>query len=101
MKAVICVPSPKTDQSALIAALSQQKIAGAGLDVFDVEPLPQDHPFRRLANTVITPHLGYVTQEAYQVMFANAIENIQAWLRGDPTRIINPAVFDRSNLRKP
>lgn len=92
---------PIVNESALVAALSQKKIAGAGLDVFDVEPLPLGHPFRQLQNTVITPHLGYVTQEAYQAMFANAVENILTWLHGDPTRIINPAVFDRSNLRKP
>lgn len=92
---------PIVNESALLAALSQKKIAGAGLDVFDVEPLPLGHPFRQLQNTVITPHLGYVTQEAYQAMFANAVENILTWLQGDPTRIINPAVFDRSNLRKP
>jgi len=92
---------PIVNESALIAALSEQKIAGAGLDVFDVEPLPQDHPFRRLPNTVVTPHLGYVTQEAYGAMFANAIENIQTWLTGDPTRIINSAVFESPDLRKP
>ena len=92
---------PIVNESALVEALSARKIAGAGLDVFDVEPLPAEHPLRRLPNTVITPHLGYVTQEAYQVMFANAVENIQTWLAGDPTRIINPAVLDRPNLRKP
>lgn len=92
---------PIVNESALIAALSGQRIAGAGLDVFDVEPLPQNHPLRQLQNTVITPHLGYVTQEAYQAMFGNAVENIQTWVTGDPSRIINPAVFDSPNLRKP
>src|SRR5437773_12514535 len=91
---------PIVNEQALIAALSERKLAGAGLDVFDVEPLPADHPFRRLENTVITPHLGYVTQEAYQVMFGQAVENIQSWLEGDPVRIINSAVLDRPNLRK-
>jgi phosphoglycerate dehydrogenase-like enzyme len=90
---------PIVNESALIAALSEKQIAGAGLDVFETEPLPQNHPFRQLPNTVITPHLGYVTREAYGTMFANAVENIQTWLAGDPTRIINPAVFDRPNLR--
>ena len=89
------------NEAALVAALSGQRIAGAGLDVFDVEPLPEDHLFRRLSNTVVTPHLGYVTMEAYGVMFAHAIENIQTWLQGDATRIINPTVFDRPNFRKP
>ncbi|MPZ14991.1 MAG: D-2-hydroxyacid dehydrogenase family protein [Chloroflexi bacterium] len=92
---------PIVNEAALVAALSERKISGAGLDVFDVEPLPPDHPLRRLPNTVITPHLGYVTQEAYTVMFTHAIENILTWLAGDPTRIINPAVFDRPNLRRP
>src|SRR5437773_10362441 len=90
---------PIVNESALIAALSEKKIAGAGLDVFEVEPLPADHPFRRLENTVITPHLGYVTVEAYRAMFANAVENIQTWLAGDPTRVINPAVLDSPKLR--
>ena len=92
---------PIVNEQALIAALSEKRIAGAGLDVFDVEPLPQDHPFRELQNTVITPHLGYVTEDAYKAIFRNAVENIQTWLQGDPTRIINPAVFDSPNLRKP
>ena len=91
---------PIVNEGALIEALAQKKIAGAGLDVFDVEPLPQDHPFRRLQNTVVTPHLGYVTKEAYQGMFSNAIENIQTWLQGDPSRVINAAVLDKPNLRK-
>lgn len=92
---------PIVKESDLIEALAQRKIAGAGLDVFDVEPLPQDHPFRRLQNTVVTPHLGYVTKEAYANMFSNVVENIDTWLRGDPTRIINQAVLDEPNLRKP
>jgi phosphoglycerate dehydrogenase-like enzyme len=92
---------PIVNEATLVAALRDRKIAGAGLDVFDVEPLPQDHPLRRLPNTVITPHLGYVTQEGYAVMYAHAIENIQTWLTGDPTRIINPAVFVSPNLRTP
>ena len=92
---------PIVNEAALITALSERRIAGAGLDVFDVEPLPQDHPLRRLENTVVTPHLGYVTQEAYRAMFSNAVENIQSWLAGDPTRIINTAVFDRPNVRQP
>lgn len=91
---------PIVNEPALIAALSEKKIAGAGLDVFETEPLPQNHPFRQLQNTVITPHLGYVTREAYGAMFANAVENIQTWLAGDPARIINPTVFDNPNLRK-
>ena len=66
------------------------RIAGAGLDVFDVEPLPADHPFRKLPNTVITPHLGYVTEETYRIFYGHALEDIQAFLRGAPTRVLRP-----------
>ena len=68
-----------------------QKIAGAGLDVFDVEPLPVDHPFRKLDNVVLTPHLGYVTAENYKRFYGQMVENIRAWLDGKPIRVIPPA----------
>jgi phosphoglycerate dehydrogenase-like enzyme len=90
---------PIVDEGALVQALETRAIAGAGLDVFDVEPLPLNHPLRRLENTVITPHLGYVTQEAYSVMFIQAVENIQAFLAGDPVRVINADVLESPNLR--
>lgn len=70
----------------LIAALRARRIAGAGLDVFEVEPLPADHALRRLPNTVLTPHQGYVTAENFRVFFSNAVENIRAWLDG---RVVN------------
>ena len=73
---------PIVDEAALIAALRDGTIAGAGLDVFDEEPLPLDHPLRRTANTIITPHIGYVTQETYQVFFDETVENIQAFSEG-------------------
>jgi phosphoglycerate dehydrogenase-like enzyme len=79
---------PIVDEQALIQALQQKTIAGAGLDVFDDEPLPLDHPFRRLDNIVITPHMGYVTNEGYQVFYGHAVEDIQAFLRGAPVRVI-------------
>ena len=63
-------------------------IAGAGLDVFDQEPLPPDHPIRSLRNTVITPHVGYVTEETYRVFFSDALEDIRAFLDGSPIRVI-------------
>src|SRR5580765_7165916 len=81
---------PIVDEAALIAALREGRIAGAGLDVFDVEPLPADHPFRKLPNTVITPHLGYVTEETYRIFYGHALENIQAFLRGAPIRVLKP-----------
>jgi phosphoglycerate dehydrogenase-like enzyme len=80
---------PIVDEQALIEALQQGMIAGAALDVFDAEPLPLDHPFRRLENTVITPHLGYVTRETYEVFYGDAVENIHAFLSGAPVRVLN------------
>jgi phosphoglycerate dehydrogenase-like enzyme len=77
---------PIVDESALIGALQRGQLAGAGLDVFDREPLPDDHPLRRLENTVLTPHLGYVTREAYAVFYAHALEDILGYLRGTPLR---------------
>jgi phosphoglycerate dehydrogenase-like enzyme len=77
---------PIVDEKALIDALSNKRIAGAALDVFDVEPLPADHPFRRLENTVITPHIGYVTTEGYKVFYEDAVEDILAFFAGNPVR---------------
>lgn len=80
---------PLVDEQALISALQHGTIAGAGLDVYDDEPLTGDHPLRRLENTVITPHLGYVTRETYQIFFGDTVENIQAFLRGAPIRVLS------------
>ncbi len=80
---------PIVDEAALIAALRDGTIAGAGLDVFDEEPLPLDHALRRTANTIITPHIGYVTEETYKVFFAETVENIQAFLKGAPVRVLH------------
>jgi phosphoglycerate dehydrogenase-like enzyme len=80
---------PIVDEQALIQVLRQGGIAGAGLDVFDAEPLPADHPLLRLENTVITPHLGYVTLETYRVFYSHAVEDIQAFLRGSPLRVVH------------
>jgi phosphoglycerate dehydrogenase-like enzyme len=85
---------PIVDEQALVQALRQGTIAGAGLDVFDTEPLPPEHPLRRLENTVVTPHLGYVTEETYRVFYAQAVEDIQAFLRGSPLRVLRPAPSD-------
>ena len=73
---------PIVEEAALVAALERRAIAGAALDVFDVEPLPSDHALRRLANTVVTPHQGYVTVENYRSSFATAVANVRAWLDG-------------------
>jgi len=79
---------PIIEEEALIAALNERRIAGAGLDVFDVEPLPLDHPFRRMDNVVITPHLGYVSQQNYQRYFPDIVENIRAFVDGKPVRVV-------------
>ena len=80
---------PIVDEKALIAALQSKSIAGAGLDVFDVEPLPLDHPFRKMDNAVITPHLGYVSEQNYRKYFPDTVEDIRAWLDGKPVRVID------------
>ncbi len=87
---------PIVDEAALVAALAERRIAGAGLDVYDVEPLPPDHPFLGPDNAVLTPHLGYVTQETYRVFFRQVVENVSAYLDGRmPPRCINPEAADR------
>ncbi|MBI4639246.1 MAG: D-2-hydroxyacid dehydrogenase family protein [Candidatus Tectomicrobia bacterium] len=82
---------PIVEEKALVEALQKGTIAGAALDVFNEEPLPLDHPLRRLENTVITPHLGYVTREGYEIFFGHAVEDIQAFLSGTPIRVLNPS----------
>jgi phosphoglycerate dehydrogenase-like enzyme len=80
---------PIVDESALVSALERGRIAGAGLDVFDTEPLPPDHPLRRQPNTVITPHQGYVVAENYERFFEGAVENIRSWLDGKVVRSLS------------
>ena len=79
---------PIVDEKALIAVLQSKSIAGAGLDVFDIEPLPLDHPFRKMDNVVITPHLGYVSEQNYRKYFPDIVEDIRAWIDGKPVRVI-------------
>jgi phosphoglycerate dehydrogenase-like enzyme len=81
---------PLVEEAALIEALSARRIAGAGLDVFAVEPLPAGHPFRTLGNVVVTPHLGYVTRQNYARFHADMVEDIRAFLDGNPVRVITP-----------
>lgn len=81
---------PIVDEAALVEALREHRIAGAGLDVFDQEPLPPDHPLRSLPDTVVTPHLGYVTKESYRGFFAGAVDDITRWLAGSPVRQLTP-----------
>jgi D-3-phosphoglycerate dehydrogenase len=81
---------PIVDEDALIAALRDKKIAGAGIDVYSEEPLPVDHPYRKLPNAVLTPHLGYVTEAGYQVFYRDIVEDIRAYLDGKPVRVVAP-----------
>ena len=80
---------PIVDEAPLIAALKDKRIAGAALDVFDVEPLPLDHPFRKMDNVVLTPHLGYVSMQNYQAYFKGVVEDIRGWLDGKPVRAMS------------
>jgi phosphoglycerate dehydrogenase-like enzyme len=82
---------PIIEEEALIDALREGRIAGAGLDVFETEPLPPDHPFLTLPNTVITPHIGFVTKESFQSHFNQVIEDVAAWLAGKPIRVLEPS----------
>jgi phosphoglycerate dehydrogenase-like enzyme len=79
---------PLVDEVALIGALKEKRIAGAGLDVYDVEPLPRDHPFRKLPNVLLTPHLGYVTADNYRLFYGQTAEAVRAFLDGKPVRVI-------------
>jgi D-3-phosphoglycerate dehydrogenase len=79
---------PIVEEAALLATLREKRIAGAGLDVFDVEPLPLDHPFRKMDNVVITPHLGYVSRQNYRNYFSDVVKDIRAFLDGGPVRVI-------------
>ena len=79
---------PIIDEAALLAALQNKKIGGAGLDTFDVEPLPTDHPLRKLDNVVLTPHLGYVATQNYRAYFAGVVDDIRAFIDGKPVRVM-------------
>lgn len=79
-----------TDEATLVELLRQRKIAGAGLDVFTQEPLPADHPLLKLDNVVLTPHVGWPADASYARFAEGAVANIEAWLEGEPTNIVNP-----------
>ena len=80
---------PIVDEAALIDALQNGRLGGAALDVFAEEPLPADHPFRRLANVLATPHVGYVSRQNYQQFYGQMIEDLQAWAAGQALRLLN------------
>jgi phosphoglycerate dehydrogenase-like enzyme len=86
---------PIVDEAALIEALRRRRIAGAGLDVFDREPVEAGHPLLALDNVVVTPHLGYVTHEVYRGFYGETLENILCYLAGEPKRVLNPEIWER------
>jgi len=81
---------PIVDEAALIAALKNRTILHAGLDVYDREPLSADHPFTKLDNVTLIPHLGYVVEDSYRHFYKGTIEDIEAWLDGKPINVLNP-----------
>jgi phosphoglycerate dehydrogenase-like enzyme len=84
---------PIVDEAALVHALQTRAIAGAGLDVFEQEPLPPNHPLTQLDNTILMPHAGYVTEAQYRVRYRETVDNVIAYLRGKPVRVLNPQVL--------
>ncbi len=90
---------PIVDETALIAALRNGRLAGAGLDVFDQEPLPAEHPLRHLASVTATPHLGYDTRETLRAFYADMPEAIAAYAAGAPVRVVNSAALAHSKHR--
>ena len=81
---------PIVNELALVNALGEGEIAGAALDVFSLEPLPSDHPLITLENTIITPHIGYVTNETYKIFYEQTVECIIGFIQGNPIRVISP-----------
>ncbi len=84
---------PIVDQDALIDALQKKRIGGAALDVYNIEPLPADHPMRRLPRSVTTPHLGFVTDDNYRIFYGQCVEDVLGFLKGAPVRVLNPEVL--------
>ena len=81
---------PVLDEAALIEALRQRKIAHAALDVYSREPLPVDHPLRRMENVTLSPHLGYVNTDVFSHFYGGSVKNIEAWLDRKPINVLNP-----------
>lgn len=81
---------PIVDETALLDTLNADRIAGAAIDVYNVEPLPKDHPFRKMDKLLLTGHTGYAVRELYELAYGQAVENIKAWLDEAPQRVLNP-----------
>ncbi len=89
---------PIVREEALLAALRERRIAGAALDVYDVEPLPAGHPLLALDNVLMTPHLGYATLDSLAAFYRNSVDNIKAWATGEPMNVLNADSL--TNLRR-
>ena len=105
MKPTACLVNisrgPIVDEASLLSALRTKAIAGAAIDTFDEEPLPPNHPILSLSNTVITPHIGYVTEDSYRVRYSDVVEDILTFAEGQPIRVLNPEVLESQQLRGP
>ena len=86
---------PIIEEKALVNALNSKKIAGAAIDTFDIEPLPSNHPLLYTPNTLLTPHIGYVTYEAYEAYYEGIIDNVISFLNDNPVRVLNPDVLKK------
>ena len=82
---------PLADEAALVKVLQEGRIAGAALDVFNVEPLPADSPLRTCPRLIVTPHVGYASRENYRTYFQEMVEDIEGWIAGKPVRVLKPA----------
>ncbi len=91
---------PIVVEADLLAALREHRIAGAGVDVFDVEPPPTDHPFLTMDNVTVTPHLGYVTRETLKAFYSDTLEAVVAYLAGPPIRVANPDSLSHPKQRR-
>lgn len=86
---------PIVDEAALIDTLRNKAIAGAGIDVYEVEPLPSGHPYLGLDNVLLTPHMGYVTEETYVLFYGDTLHNVKGFMNGDPQRVVNSDVLGK------